>query len=186
MMKKHKSLRIALFLVLCVFVLTGCTPRDYTWTSDVKGLSMYPTILDGAQVVIRETTDIRHDDIVCFKKLNEEKNEYEYIIKRVIAMGNDTIAFVKQEETAYFNIYLNDAQLDEYYLDTAMPYGQTTLREFVQNHFERISEFNYKFTVPANEMFVMGDNRRDSLDSRHYGPVPLSDAIGKVIEIINY
>jgi signal peptidase I len=41
-----------------------------------------------------------------------------------------------------------------------------------------------RMKIPANDYFVMGDNRTDSCDSRTFGPIPASSVIGKVVAIV--
>lgn len=111
----------------------------------VEGDSMNPTLSNGDWVAVSSVfSDYQRGDIVIVTQ-PWEKNVP--IIKRVIAVEGDTvfIDFDKNE------VYVNDELLDEPYI--AQP---TRLHYDVQ----------FPLTVGEGELFVMGDNRNDSLDSR--------------------
>ena len=83
-----------------------------------------------------------------------------YIIKRVIAVSGDTLDI----KDGY--VYRNGKKLEEDYIK-----GQT---------FER-SDFSYPLTVPEDHVFVLGDNRENSLDSRIIGLIEHDQVKGKVV-----
>jgi signal peptidase I len=86
-------------------------------------------------------------------------------LKRVIAIENDVI----RGENA--KVYVNGQVLEE-------PYVQHTRNKAmeVMNNFGSIS-------VPKGKLFVMGDNRDESFDSRHFGVVSVEKVKGRVIYI---
>ena len=55
--------------------------------------------------------------------------------------------------------------------DKTLPYGKVI----------KDTTNNVDITVPEGRIFVMGDNRPDSLDSRSFGPVDLNDVVGKLV-----
>ena len=91
-------------------------------------------------------------------------------IKRVIGVAGDHVVCCNAKD----QIMVNGHALDEPYIDltTADP-GQ---------HAAAYQPFH--ITVPAGELFVMGDHRDDSDDSRINGPVPVSDVIGRAFVVI--
>lgn len=83
-------------------------------------------------------------------------------IKRVIAVGGDTV------EIRHATLYVNGNSIDEPYLDADAR--------------KPTSMLNYgPYTVPAQHLFVMGDNRGDSQDSRYFGAIPESSVVGQAV-----
>lgn len=111
----------------------------------VDGDSMNPTLHNGDWVAVSSTvSEYERGDIVVVTQ-PWEKNVP--IIKRVIAVGGDTvyIDFVRHE------VYVNGELLDEPYI------AQPTRLHY---------DVRFPLTVEEGKVFVMGDNRNDSLDSR--------------------
>lgn len=86
--------------------------------------------------------------------------EVKYIVKRVIGIPGDTIDI----KDGY--VYLNGNRLEENYVK-----GQTL---------ERLG-LSYPITIPENKVFILGDNREESLDSRDLGLASYDQIKGKVI-----
>jgi signal peptidase I len=148
--------------------------------------SMVPTIEVNDRVMVNKLTmnfsDVNRGDIVVFRDpaapdLDETIPEavvrsvleaigirvrgFDDLIKRVVALPGETFSISENK------VHINGVPLDEPYLPpgTAMPdTGPITLGE--------------------DEVFVMGDNREFSLDSRSFGPIPLEDVIGKAFLVI--
>jgi signal peptidase I len=95
-------------------------------------------------------------------------------IKRVIGLPGDKIACCDEKG----RITVNGEPIDEPYveenssLDAPARPGECTSRKFAE------------VTVPANEMFVMGDHRLVSQDARCQGPVPIDNVIGRAFVIV--
>ena len=88
-----------------------------------------------------------------------------YYIKRVIAVAGDKVQ-IKED-----GVYVNDKRLDEPYVNNAESPYYGNVSDALKNG----------VTVPDDMIFVMGDNRNHSADSRQLGFVPVNDVIGKVI-----
>jgi signal peptidase I len=108
-------------------------------------------------------------DVLSWIGLMPSANEKD-LIKRVIAVGGDTISC-----SGTGPVYVNGKALNEPYLYPGnTPCGDKNIP---------------KFTVPANSIFVMGDHRQDSADSRYHmeepggGSVPDSKVIGRAIVV---
>ena len=122
------------------------------------GISMYPTLVGGEGMFTEKLTYTvsapqRDDIIICRYPYHTEK-----CVKRVIAVPGDRISIYDGA------IYLNGERLDEsaywdgYIEDSEMP----------------------EVTVPERSLFVVGDNRNHSGDSRHVGFIPYCQVKGKV------
>ena len=122
------------------------------------GISMYPTLVGGEGMFTEKLTYTvsapqRDDIIICRYPYHTEK-----CVKRVIAVPGDRISISDGA------IYLNGEKLDEsaywdgYIEDSEMP----------------------EVTVPERSLFVVGDNRNNSGDSRHVGFIPYWQVKGKV------
>ena len=91
------------------------------------------------------------------------------LLKRVIAIHSDRI------EGKDFQIILNGKLIKEGYIQ----HGSSTPPDYFLRTFPQL-------TVPADHVFVMGDNRDVSDDSRDpdFGTVPLNDVLGKAVRIV--
>jgi signal peptidase I len=134
----------------------------------VDGQSMEETFLDGQYVLVDRISHnwipyARGQVIVFQPPAGVEQGSYPFI-KRVIGVAGDVV------ELRSGQVYVNGAALDEPYLfrDAAgqiEPTNQLTGQT--------------RWTVPAGELFVMGDHREASEDSRAFGPIPVSAVIGR-------
>jgi signal peptidase I len=127
----------------------------------IPSASMERTLLKGDRVLVNKLSydlhDVHRGDIVVFERPpGEEDQQIHDLIKRVIGLPGDTI------EARDGHLYIDDKLLDEPYLKT----GTVTDRLPRQ-------------TVPEGQVFVMGDNRGDSKDSRFFGPIDQSLIVGR-------
>ena len=99
----------------------------------------------------------RYKDIVVFR---DPTGQYSQLIKRVIATGGQTVDLINGA------VYVDGKKLDEPYV-----HGKQSLAMSPQ--------YTYPLTVPADSIWVMGDNRTNSADSRVFGPVPISSVYGR-------
>ncbi len=89
-------------------------------------------------------------------------------IKRLIALPGDTVQVVPN-----IGVFVNGVLLDEPYVDE--PAGSCTLYP----PFVRMPICNKAIVIPEGHVFMMGDNRNNSHDSRFWGPLPMSRIIGR-------
>jgi signal peptidase I len=111
-------------------------------------------------------------DVVVFKYPVEPDRDF---IKRVIGLPGETIE-VKEKK-----VYINGKPFEEGYVHfLAPPAAQSELHEVTS--FD-VRERYGPVTVPANQYFVMGDNRDNSQDSRYWGFLPRENVKGKALII---
>jgi len=130
----------------------------------VKGQSMQPNFENGDYLIIDEIsyhfTAPKRGDVIVFKYPNNPSQRY---IKRIIGLPGETID-INNGKVIITDLSGNTKTLDEAYL----PLGLET-------------PGNIKTTMGANELFVMGDNRLASSDSRSWGKLDEKFIIGKVV-----
>ena len=106
-----------------------------------------------------------------------------YIIKRVIATEGEKVAFLKEDNKITLCIDSGNGfkKINEDYINEEMAQNSLSLFSTVKICSNE-SELNDKsITVPNNSVFVLGDNRNVSLDSRKYGCFEITNLLGKVI-----
>lgn len=124
----------------------------------VDGDSMQPTLQNNDRLILWTLSDqYERGDIVVVERFGKEP-----LIKRVIGVPGDRIRIEGSGE-----VYINNELLDEPYIQ-----GLTVQRDTKE-----------PLTVPQGCLFVMGDNRAISLDSRvdDIGPVSIKKVVGKVL-----
>lgn len=149
------SVIYALIAITVIFVL-------FLRVFSIEGPSMTPTLHDKDKVVVASFgSKYEKGDVVVIGKTN---NFSESLIKRVIAVSGDKV---------YINfstgkVYVNELELVEYYVNSPT---------------ERQYDIAFPITVPEGSVFLLGDNRNDSLDSRSslIGCVDERSVIGKVL-----
>jgi len=111
---------------------------------------------------------IHRGDLVVFARPKDLVSNDKDLIKRVIGLPGDKVAF------ADGHVHIDGKQLSEPYLDK----GTVT---------SNVAGWRYQCTsqapcvVPAGQIWVMGDNRGDSEDSRYFGPIPQSSVVGRAM-----
>lgn len=126
--------------------------------------SMIPTIQINNRVLAEKVTfrfirPPHYGDIVVFP---DPKGEHPHLIKRVIATGGQTV------DLRGGKVYVDGRELVEPYTHN-LPSVQLT------------PEYAFPLKVPEGDLWVMGDNRTNSGDSRVFGPIPVSEVQGRAI-----
>ena len=115
---------------------------------------------------------IQRGDVIVFKYPEEPARDF---IKRVIGLPGDTVELRDKK------VSINGTPLDEPYVHFIEPPGATS-------EFREVTSFDVRerygpVTVPANQYFVMGDNRDNSQDSRYWGFLPRDYVKGRALVI---
>jgi signal peptidase I len=126
----------------------------------VEGPSMRPTLISGEWIVVNRAAykvgAPRRGDVVVFLPPTDAQTDD--LIKRVIGLPGETV------ETRGGNVWIDGRRLEEpYILGTTSTEGQ--------------------WRLGPDELFVMGDNRGLSLDSRTFGPISMDKVVGKALFI---
>jgi signal peptidase I len=133
---------------------------------------MMPTYEDGDKVIVnkisKQISGIERFDVIVF----EAPIGKDYI-KRVIGLPGDHVAY--ENDT----LYINDEALEEPYLDL---YKKQLLDNGTLTQDFTLQSLTDYSTIPEGYLFVLGDNRRKSVDSRYpsVGLVPMEKVLGKV------
>jgi signal peptidase I len=153
---------LALTLIIFV-VIQNFIAQPYK----VQQSSMERTLMQEQYVLVDKLTPrfdaYKRGDIVVFTPpedwVGADRTPF---IKRVIGVGGDSV------EIHDGGVYINDERLDEPYI-YAESDGSVQTTDAAQE----------RWVVPGDELFLMGDHRQDSADSRAFGPVPVNQVIGR-------
>ena len=148
-------LEVALISLVLFFSINALSARIR-----VESVSMQPTLFAGNFVVVNKLAyqigEPKRGDIVVFEYPPDPKQDP--YIKRVIGLPGE------QVQIADGKVKINGVQIYEPYLASDTPQGG-------------------EWTVPDESLFVMGDNRKNSSDSRSWGVVPFENVIGKAVVV---
>lgn len=140
---------ISLAFIIRMFIIS---------TTSIQGESMEPTLKTSDKLFVNRikfmVDNVKRGDIVEFHSPNNGKDDF---IKRVIALEGDVV------EIKDNTVYVNGSALSEEYTSTG---GYTTFRN--ENYWE----------IKKDEIFVLGDNRPNSNDSRSFGPIKKNTIVG--------
>jgi len=155
----RRAIRILIEIVVIVaaaFAIAMLVQAFIIKPFTVHQVSMKPTLLEGDRILLSRLTyhfrDPEAGDVVVF---HSPLHEGEDLVKRIVALAGDRVAISAGD------LYVNGVAVDERYLLSADFGGE--LREQV---------------VPEGHVFVMGDNRDESGDSRLFGPISTDLIIG--------
>jgi signal peptidase I len=124
----------------------------------VSSGSMAPTVCTGDVVIVNHLAPgrgLQVDDIITFPSPTDGTEQ----IKRVVAVGGQQVAIEDAQ------LVVDGREVNEPYVDKATIDGV----------------YYGPFAVPEGSVFVLGDAREVSIDSREFGPIPLEDIDGRLI-----
>lgn len=137
----------------------------------VPSASMEPTIMSEDYVLAQKVSinlgqGVKQGDIVVFRNPNpEDAEKHEFLVKRVIATAGQTVDLQNGV------VYVDGEPLNEPYAN-GLSYPLAAQLDGVS--------VGFPYTVPEGCVWVMGDNRENSADSRYFGAVPEDDLIAVV------
>jgi signal peptidase I len=178
--KRHRGLQNAIewlavvvgALVVALVVKTFLFQAFY-----IPSASMEPTLEEGDRVLVNKVSydlhDVNRGDIIVFELDEEEVGEdgIKDLIKRVIGLPGDVV------ESRDGVVYVNDRALEEPYLADGMITGDPE---------DSRNPPIDRQTVPEGHVFVLGDNRSNSADSRYpyRGPIPIDSIVGRAFVLV--
>ncbi|MDC1390381.1 signal peptidase I, partial [Acidimicrobiales bacterium] len=138
----------------------------------IPSASMVPTLEEGDRVVVNRLSyqfgEVERGQVVVFKKPQGSSGQND-LIKRIIGLPGETIRFADNQ------VYVNGLRLEEPYLaeqDSTRP--RLTIPGCAQ-----ATPAPDTCVVPEGAIFMMGDNRLGSSDSRVFGPIEIDNVVGR-------
>ena len=138
----------------------------------IPSASMVPTLEEGDRVVVNRLSyqfgEVGRGQVVVFKKPQGSSGQND-LIKRIIGLPGETIRFADNQ------VYVNGLRLEEPYLaeqDSTRP--RLTIPGCAQT-----TPAPDTCVVPEGTIFMMGDNRLGSSDSRVFGPIEIDSVVGR-------
>jgi signal peptidase I len=164
-MKKEKNVFWEWIPTILIAVSLAFVFRNFLFSPIVvQGSSMMPTLHNQEHMIVKKVGEPKRFDIIVFHA-TEDKD----FIKRVIGLPGDRIEYKDDI------LYVNGKAMDEPYLDK---YKKAVANGPLTESFKLEDTAVGMETVPEGCLFVMGDNRRESADSRVIGAVPLEKVVG--------
>jgi signal peptidase I len=170
--------RWAIETLIVVVVAVGVAVLLRTFlvaTYSIPSGSMEPTLQIGDRILVDKLSydlhGIGRSDVVVF---STPPNEHcagapvPDLVKRVIGLSGETISLAGGQ------VYINGKLLNESWLPAITQHATSPGPSAEPYALQR------PFKIPSGEVFVMGDNRTESCDSRYWGPINTSTIVGKV------
>ncbi len=148
------------FVVLGAAVAVAVLLRSFVFQAFyIPSESMEQTLYEGDRILVNKIGyrlhDVNRGDVVVFRRPDDQPGEIRDLIKRVIGLPGESV------EGRDSTIFIDGRELVEPYLDEGS-----------------FADFG-PLTVPEGEMFMMGDNRDQSLDSRRFGTIDEDRVVGR-------
>ncbi len=165
-------------LVVCIALAAALLVRFYVLQQYyISGPSMESTLFENDRVLVSKISyqlgGIGRGDVIVFDRITSDGATvaHDDLIKRVVGLPGEKV------EIRSCVVFINDVALDEPYLDEE----DLTQVELV----DKCGQPNMSpKIVPANQIFVMGDNRPDSFDSRSFGSISERLVVGRAFVAI--
>jgi signal peptidase I len=163
--RRRRAMAITFWVLFClagaVFVAGIAVVLAGVQLDTVASTSMENTIQPGNQVLVSTSPDLRRGDIILFRR--PAASGPALYVKRMIGRPGDRVACCN----AQGRVTVNGRPLDESYLHQG----------------EVASATPFSVTLGPGQIWVLGDNRSISIDSRAWGPVSLGNVVGRVFAV---
>lgn len=161
--RRSGALELLLIAILAFGLVFGVVRPFIVEAFVIPSESMAPTLQVGDRVLankfVYDFSDPERGDVIVFESVEMEGQD---LIKRVVGTPGDTVAV--REGTLYVN-------------------GEPQQEEYLNQQGSGLSPPQDRITIPEDTVFVMGDNRANSRDSRFFGPVPEENIEGEAFVI---
>jgi signal peptidase I len=143
----------------------------------ISGPSMEATLFQDNRVLVNKLSyrlhPIHRGDVVVFDRVTTSGGTvaHDDLIKRVIGVASDSV------EIKQCKVFVNGSEISEPYLNK----DQVALANMVSRC--RVVDMP-KVVVPKGQLFLMGDNRPESFDSRSFGTIPKNLVVGRAFAIV--
>ena len=138
----------------------------------IPSSSMEDTLHKDDRVLVNKLSyrfgDIQRGDVIVFAKPDDALGDINDFIKRVVALPGETISFSNGQ------VLIDGETFDEPYVDRPSTFVNGRLMDCANEP----ASVDYCL-VPEGTVFVMGDNREGSTDSRTFGPVEIDSIVGR-------
>lgn len=138
----------------------------------IPSASMEPTLHEDDRVLVNKLSyrigDVQRGDIIVFEKPEGAGGDIDDFIKRVIGLPGETVSF------SGGSVFIDGMELSEGYID-----GDATNSGSVVNGCSNAPAVADTCVVPDGMVFVLGDNRGSSQDSRFFGPIEVDTIVGR-------
>ena len=165
-------------IVLVVALVVALGIRTYVLQQFyISGPSMETTLYQPNRVLVNKLSyrlhEVNRGDVVVFDRVtsNGETIQHDDLIKRVIGLAGEKISISKCV------VYVNKVALEEPYLDSRDTEQDDLIERCRQPEMAEV-------VVPAKQVFVLGDNRPQSMDSRMFGSVDKNRIVGRAFIVL--
>ncbi len=160
--RRHMPVWLEMTLTVLVAAVIALSVRMFVFEiTRVDGPSMLPTLHTDEQILVNKLAytlgsgPARMDIVIC-----NFPGSSAHFVKRVIGLPGETVA------VSNGRVYINGEPLQN------------------DHNTEPMFDSMDPVQVPAGHVFVMGDNRNDSMDSRQVGAIPITDIIGRATAVV--
>ena len=155
--KYHQALKSTVGTIVVVAAIAVLVSSIFLPVLRVTGSSMQPNFAPGNVLVAVKTKDYVPGDVCSFYYNNK------LIIKRVIATGGDVLEIDEDGRVSVNGLMMDESYVSYYDLG--------------------LCDIDFPFEVPTEQLFVMGDNRGSSVDSRvqAFGCISKEELMGKIV-----